>query len=111
MSEVFRSSAIRTYDCLGVLFCFFLVFLDIGVYHAIFLVVCVSFLFSWSFDFPFEMVAVLPISLLMKEPGIMMPFYDIPMLISCPTAFLLFLLFFYHEFCFVLMSQLQNYIP
>lgn len=37
---------------------------------------------------PLQVVTILPISLLMKEPGIMMLFYDIPMLVSCPTSFL-----------------------
>ena len=41
-------------------------------------------------NFPFKVVTVLPILLLMKVPGIMMHFYDIPMFTSCPSTFLLF---------------------
>lgn len=59
-------------------------------------------------NFPFKVVTVLPILLLMKEPGIVMLFfYDIPMFISCPSTFLLFF-HFYHEFCLILSSQLSN---
>ena len=101
MSEDSRSSAIRTYDCLGVLFFFF----GLSRHRCL---LCRRLILI--LNFPFKVITVLPI-LLMKEPGIMMLFfYDIPMFISSPSTFLLFFLF-YHEFCLILRSQLQTYIP